>query len=296
MAIKKTILIVDDQADASELLRDLLQLEDAYRIFTVGSGADAYAKVKNASIDLIVTDYNMPKMSGAELYNLVRSSKLNANIPVLFVSGAIEKVVEEIKREPLIEFLAKPIRSNVLLETVKGLLSKSEQMQTKGYTPVTKPQVDVSIMNHFITATISTLSNMVDIKNITNEPMKNIDRSQEQSPGVSGMININCQKFNGSLIVSIPEQTILNIHNKLLGETKSGVDEEVAATVGEIVNIIWGRTKKLIEAENLAFTNSLPIVFQDTKKFFGNETRCLTLTVPFKTELGSLHILFTISF
>lgn len=297
VAAKKTILVVDDQEDSSSLVREFLQLEDEYRIFTVASGSDAYAKIKNVAVDLIITDYMMPRMSGAELYNIVRTSKLNTHIPVLVISGYIEKAMTELKKEPFLEFLAKPFTGDSIIQKVKQLLEKSETLQEKGHLAPTKPQVDVNIMNHFIGATLSTLTNMVDIKEAKNGPIQAASKneSSETAAEVSGMINMNCQSFTGSLILSFPVATILAIHNKILDEQKSQVDEDVAATVGEMVNIIWGRTKKLLEAENLAFTSSLPMVFQNTKKFLSQDSRTTTLFVPFSSELGPLRILFTLN-
>lgn len=297
MAAKKTILIVDDQEDSGSLIKEFLQLEDDYRIFNVMSGSDAYAKVKNVGIDMIITDYMMPKMSGVELYNIVRSSKLNANIPILFISGYIEKVMTEIKKEPLVEFRSKPLSGDDIIKLVRDLFVRSEQIQEKGNAPAAKPEVDVNIMNHFISATLSTLTNMADIKEAKNGPIQaEAKGSENKGPEISGMINMNCQKFTGSLILSFPESTILSIHNKILGETKNQVDEEVAATVGEMVNIIWGRTRKLLEAEQLVFTSSLPMVFQETKKYLSTGSRTTTLFVPFTTETGPLRILFTINY
>lgn len=297
MAVKKTILIVDDQEQSAEIIRDFLQMDDSYRIFTVHTGADAYAKIKNVVIDLIITDYMMPKMSGVELYSLVRSSKLNANIPVIFISGWIEKVLQEIKREPLIEFLPKPVNDKVLWETVKRMLATVEQAnEQSNASPIAKPQVDVSIMNQFIGATVSTLSTFANLNEIKNGAIQAFDKTKAQRTDVSGMISMNCEKFNGSLIVSFPVNTILGIHNKILDDQKQVVDDDVADTVGELVNIIWGRTKKLLESENLAFTSTLPVVFQETKKFMGNTGRTTTLDVPFHTELGELDVLFSINF
>lgn len=299
MAVKKTILVVDDDETVGELIQDILQSESEYRIFRAMSGSDAYAKIKNAKIDFVCTDFRMPKMTGVELYSLVRSSKLNSQIPMLFLSGNIEDVRMQVKNDNMVDFLGKPFDGDMLIQMVKNLFARSEAPDPVATTvseSSVRPQVDVSIMNQFINATLSTLTNMVDLQDVKNDPVRSLAKNDNPVPEVSGIIQISCQKFNGSLIVGFPEQTLLGISNKMLGEQKKVVDEDVAGTAGELVNIIWGRTKTLLESQKLEFTNTLPTVFQGTNRFMSAAARAMTLEVPFKTELGDFHVVFTINY
>jgi len=62
------ILVVDDHPNtASMLARALTQLGDSVKVTSATSGADALAKVKNSSVDIVITDMIMPEMTGLEL-------------------------------------------------------------------------------------------------------------------------------------------------------------------------------------------------------------------------------------
>lgn len=294
MAVKRTILVVDDDEDVGELVQEILQAIEGYRVFRVTSGSDAYAKIKNAKIDLIVTDFRMPKMSGVELYSLVRGSKLNSQIPMLFLSGNIEDVKSQIQGDPLVEFSQKPFDANVLMKQIEDLFHRMEHPSPVVTAQPARPQVDVSIMNQFITATISTLSGMASLENVKNEAMRPLAKKDSMESEVSGIIQMSCSKFNGSLIVSFPDQTLLKIYNKMLGEEKTQIDDEIAGTAGEMVNIIWGRTKTLLEAQKLDFKNAMPTVFYGAQKIMAPNVKSTTLEVPFRTEMGDFHIVFTI--
>ncbi|MCA1819298.1 MAG: response regulator [Thermoplasmatota archaeon] len=66
----KSILVVDDEPDIREAVRDVLEscLEDA-TVFTADSGRSALAVLGKEKVDLIVTDYKMPGMTGVQLLN-----------------------------------------------------------------------------------------------------------------------------------------------------------------------------------------------------------------------------------
>jgi len=70
MSDPQRILLVDDDAEALEMLCEFL-VEQGYAVETALDGRAALDKLDGVAVDLIVTDYEMPGMSGAELIRLV---------------------------------------------------------------------------------------------------------------------------------------------------------------------------------------------------------------------------------
>src|SRR3989441_8157777 len=68
-----TILAVDDQQDSLVSVRNLLERE-GHRILTAESGEQALVVLKTTEVDLIIVDYFMPRMTGAELVREIRAS------------------------------------------------------------------------------------------------------------------------------------------------------------------------------------------------------------------------------
>jgi len=60
---KKTIFIVDDELELLENLVEVFQLS-GFEVLSASNGLDGLQKIKNATVDLIICDINMPKMSG----------------------------------------------------------------------------------------------------------------------------------------------------------------------------------------------------------------------------------------
>jgi PleD family two-component response regulator len=121
-AIKKTILIVDDEPEILVLLKRLL---GEYETITASDGAEALDTVnKNSSIDLILLDIAMPDMTGFEVAKKLKGDSSTSHIPIIFVSGKrdLDSFVEgfEIGIE---DYITKPIDQNYLLYTVSTKLS-----------------------------------------------------------------------------------------------------------------------------------------------------------------------------
>jgi CheY-like chemotaxis protein len=78
---RSTILVVDDDADARELFRQYLG--SAFRVVEAEDGADALAKLRQRPVDLVITDFHMPKMNGLELIRELRADPALERTPVI---------------------------------------------------------------------------------------------------------------------------------------------------------------------------------------------------------------------
>ena len=99
-ARKKTILLVDDDTDFLQIANTWFS--GTYVIDTVNSAKEALKYLNNKKPDLILLDYEMPKMSGYELLTEIRRAWKTADIPVIFLTGKDDKdsVMKIIDKKP----------------------------------------------------------------------------------------------------------------------------------------------------------------------------------------------------
>ena len=96
-----------------------------YYVDAAEDGAVAWDALQRESYDLLVTDHNMPKVSGIELVKKLRSARMA--LPVILASGTMP--VDELDRHPWLQLAAtlhKPFTADELVDTVKKVLHPTD--------------------------------------------------------------------------------------------------------------------------------------------------------------------------
>lgn len=112
-------LVVDDDPDVREAMRDMLAL-GGHRVVLAVDGADGVDKFKAGAFDFVVTDLAMPKLNGLQLTRICKS--LHPEIPVLMVTGwGVLLTEEELAEHGVDAVISKPVRMTEFLSTVSTL-------------------------------------------------------------------------------------------------------------------------------------------------------------------------------
>lgn len=81
------ILLVDDSLASRKHLRRLLKELGMERVTEAVNGKEAVELLQSMTVDLVITDYNMPEMDGRELTEYIRTQSWQSNVPVLMVTS-----------------------------------------------------------------------------------------------------------------------------------------------------------------------------------------------------------------
>ncbi len=123
-----TILIVDDEATQRKVLSGFLK-KQGYKIYEASSGNQAIEITSKNIIDLVITDFKMPDISGIEVLKLVRSINPEIAVIIMTAFGTIETAVEAM-REGAYNYLTKPINLDHFMTKLAELLNGEEQQHT----------------------------------------------------------------------------------------------------------------------------------------------------------------------
>lgn len=114
------ILVVEDEPAVRRLVGDIL-VRQGYRLVQAGDGEAGWlALQENPEVALVVTDVRMPRLGGRELARRVQ--ELRPHLPVLFMSGYTDGVLDTELNQVGRSFLAKPFDARALVEAVAGAL------------------------------------------------------------------------------------------------------------------------------------------------------------------------------
>ncbi|OMH30051.1 histidine kinase [Motiliproteus sp. MSK22-1] len=119
------ILIVDDFSTMRRIIKNLLRDLGFNNTVEADDGSTALPVLKNGGIDFLVTDWNMPGMSGLELLEQVRADPNLCKLPILMVTA-------EAKREQIIRaaqagvngYVVKPFTAAVLKEKIDKIFER----------------------------------------------------------------------------------------------------------------------------------------------------------------------------
>ena len=140
------ILIVDDNAHARRLAREIISTIPGVEVRECADGRAAIEAARTWPTDLALVDYEMTPMDGVMFTELVRSGKtaLRRDLPIAMMTGRADAAhVQRARKAGVNAFIAKPLSVGALLKHLQHLLSPPEPKRVD--TPAPKV-VDDSVM------------------------------------------------------------------------------------------------------------------------------------------------------
>ncbi|RYG71717.1 response regulator [Lentibacillus lipolyticus] len=117
---KKEILVVDDQPGIRMLLKEIFTNE-GYCVTTVETGQEALESLYAGSFDLLMLDYKLPVVDGAQVLKQLERDQVA--IPAIVMSGLSEDLMKESEEFGLVkQVLAKPFNVEEVCEFAKSIL------------------------------------------------------------------------------------------------------------------------------------------------------------------------------
>ncbi|MFQ3192097.1 MAG: diguanylate cyclase (GGDEF)-like protein [Paraglaciecola sp.] len=134
--MKKTLLLVDDEPAILSALKRIFR-HSGYQMLTAGSGAEALDILDgNGDIQVILTDFRMPKMTGGEL--LAEVNQRFSNVVGLILSGYadIDTLLKAINSGAVFQFMTKPWAKSELLQAVELAFERYYTLQAQNAPPL----------------------------------------------------------------------------------------------------------------------------------------------------------------
>ncbi len=116
----KTVLVVDDELASAEVLSLILE-EEGYRTYCAANGQQGLARVREVRPQLVVLDFIMPVMSGAQMAQALRASPDTRSVKIVMNSCLPEEAVRD-HFDAYDAFLSKPYKLEEALRLIAELL------------------------------------------------------------------------------------------------------------------------------------------------------------------------------
>ena len=153
----KTVLVVDDNKDYRELIKHLLKVSH-YDVLEAGNGLEALSVIDKLNPDLILVDFNMPKVNGYELIQEIRSNVDTHEMRIIMFTGATNRQHLKSLNMDISDFLEKPVSNAKLLESIAKafgiaravIVKKKDVVKSAVDIPVIEPEPDSLAIERFV--------------------------------------------------------------------------------------------------------------------------------------------------
>lgn len=119
---KIKIMIVEDNSEVAESIRDYLILEN-FEVMICNEAPQALVELKKETYDLVLLDLRMPKMSGEEMLRRMRERGWNIPVIILTAYPSIKSAIESLKLEAF-DYIEKPFKMSQVVETIKAAIKE----------------------------------------------------------------------------------------------------------------------------------------------------------------------------
>ena len=119
-------LVVDDSPTMRRIVINALKTFGHTEIVEAGDGQEGFTKLEESgAVDFVITDWNMPIMSGLDLTKAIRSDDRFKHLPILMVTtrGLKADIIEALKAR-VNNYVVKPFTPAILKEKMEAILNK----------------------------------------------------------------------------------------------------------------------------------------------------------------------------
>ena len=121
MEQKRSILIVDDDVDVSQMVKMILEKTGLYAVSICNRGSEAFKIIQDTRPELVLLDIMMPDADGTDIADQIQKDKSLALTRIVFMTALVSQT--EVLKNSVIggyPFISKPISDETLLQRVKG--------------------------------------------------------------------------------------------------------------------------------------------------------------------------------
>ncbi len=116
-------LVVDDSSTMRRIIINTLTKLGYKECHEAGNGREGVEKLATTAVDMVITDWNMPEMSGIEFIRAIRSNDATKTLPILMVTtNAAQDDIVEAMKAGVNNYVVKPFTPDTIKEKIESAL------------------------------------------------------------------------------------------------------------------------------------------------------------------------------
>ncbi len=152
-----------------------------------------------------------------------------------------------------------------------------------------RKNIDVNFLNPFIEATVNTLSIQCQFETVAGKPEVKTE-SFNHPVDIAGVIGITSEGFTGSISICFTEKIFLTVMSNMLGEECPEINQEMEDGAGELLNIIFGQAKTVLNQLGYSLEKAIPTIVRGKELKVKHITPYATFILPFESKIGTFYM------
>ena len=281
---KNRVLIVDDSPFSQRIIKDILTNAGFRVVACADTGHDGIEKFAELAPDIVTMDLTLPDMDGLDCSKEILAANPQAKI-VIVSAMKDEAIIARGTANGVQAFLQKPVKKDVLVPTVKKILTITETQEPEAPSEDYQEQW----LEFFNKAFISNLQDMAGLESKV-DVIKNVG-TKFISHGVAIIVGLTGSK-QGRVIIDLTNEVALEFSKRIL-DSDDISDEDLLNCVAEYANIVAGHGVSQIN--NLYKEKEVEIRLTPPSILIGESLSIInpklsSCTATADTEIGEVHL------
>ena len=176
------------------------------------------------------------------------------------------------------------------LQKVFNVHASLDEFKEKNGLAKKKTALSANFINPFIVAANKVFETQVTIKLENKKPYVS-EAGDLPRIDIAGILSLTSKEFNGSISICFSKEVFLKVYGKMLGEEISEINDDVKDCAGELLNIIFGQAKTILNDEmGYSFEKSIPTILAGEKLSLHYHSQKPAMVIPFGSEVGDFFL------
>jgi chemotaxis protein CheX len=289
MEFSRNVLIVDSSVSDRDFIKERIDASSKKLVTHTLSGRQNFTELTAQNkMKCVYLNANIGKK---DVFFILRyfsmiKDQIGHEVIIYLASDDYEMLTEITNEFPLekLHILHTPLDVSDLVKKIQiavlGKIEANDHGKTRDLL-----NIDLEFINVFITATKKVMIEMADIQDLKHSPPKLMATLETPLDiAISSRILISSAYFKGSYYIAFPEQTFLNLYEKVVMEKQTSISNDNKDFASELANIIYGQCKKKFSDDGLNLEMVIPSLHM------GGIQYEIVIIIPFECYLGKFYL------
>lgn len=290
MEFSRNVLLIDNSVKDRDFIKDKVEGSSKKIVTFTLSGRQNFTEITAQNkMKCIYLNTNVGKKDVFFIlrFFLMLKQKDGEEVTIFLASDDYEMLAEITAEFPLekLIILHTPLDVADLVKKIQIAVLGKVETSNRGSASKNPLNIDLEFVNVFITATKKVMVEMADIHDLKHSsPKLMASLTTPLDIAISSKILISSAYFKGSYYIAFPEQTFLNLYEKVVMEKQTAITNDNKDFASELANIIYGQCKKKFSDDGLNLEMVIPSLHIGEIKYD------VVIIIPFECYLGKFYL------